>query len=137
MLPWQVDKMVDVRSSASSANDICSLSPYTEVFVPEQPNPEVITHLYCVNITVSNYIVPLCVYLCVCVSALHVCVCTCVYLCLCVYTYICMYIIEIRPLAFYEIEKNVITLCTHYISKPLTLLLALVLTSMMIVFHCS
>ena len=115
MLPWQVDKMVDVRSSASSAKDICSLSPYTEVFVPEQPNPEVITHLYCVNITVSNYIVPLCVYLCVCVCVcmrscvrvlyacvLHVCVCTyirmcvrlCVHvrICVCVYIHIYMYV---------------------------------------------
>ena len=105
MLPWQVDKMVDVRSSASSANDICSLSPYTEVFVPEQPNPEVITHLYCVNITVSNYIVPLCVYLCVCQCAVCVCVRVCVHVfvcacavcmrvacvCVCVYvhTYVC------------------------------------------------
>ena len=48
VLPWQVDKMEDVRSSASSTSDVYSPSPSTEVFVPEQLNPEVITHLYCV-----------------------------------------------------------------------------------------
>ena len=83
MLPWQVDKMEDVRSSVSPTSDVYSVSPSTQVFVPEQPNPEVTTHcnvpyyLLHIHFMCACECACVCVRVSVCVRA-HVCVRACV-----------------------------------------------------------
>ena len=106
MLPWQVDKMEDVQSSVSPTSDVYSVSPSTQVFVPEQPNPEVTTHCnvpyYHLHI---HFIACVCVRVCVCV-----CVCVCVRACTCIW-HACMCTVSYRPIATATMTSSKWLLC--------------------------
>ena len=86
VLPWQVDRIDDVRSSTSSTSDVYSPSPSTGAFVSEQLNSEV---------CVCAVLILLCHYLGFDVSY-GVCVCVCVCLFVCLFVCVCVCVCNVQ-----------------------------------------